>query len=51
MTRRRKPPLPRQVAEKRAAPCTCAECRALDREHPMEGIQLRLLPDLFVGAA
>ncbi|RZF64507.1 hypothetical protein EWE75_10035 [Sphingomonas populi] len=25
-------------------PCTCPKCRALDRAHPNEGVQLRLLP-------
>jgi len=29
---------------KALAACTCSECRALDREHPKEGTQLRLLP-------
>lgn len=27
-------------------PCDCAECRALDRAHPREGVQLRLLRSL-----
>jgi hypothetical protein len=34
------------IAVSSAQPCTCQECRALDREHPLEGIQLLLLPEL-----
>jgi hypothetical protein len=25
-------------------PCVCSECKALDRAHPRDGVQLRLVP-------
>ena len=36
------PPPSRERA--REARCQCPECRALDRAHPSEGVQLALFP-------
>lgn len=39
------------VAATVSEPCTCSDCRALDRQHPEEGVQLKLLPSLGAEAA